>query len=646
MFGKLRLSTRSGFILAIAAALLLAAAASLWYMKQSTRLVNNHPAQKPLEVRSEVSIADTYDVIVAGTDPEGIAAALSAARSGMQVLLVDGKNRELLGGLMTIGWLNTLDFNYSPKQPLLSRILRKPEFLNKGIFQEWYDQIEGSSFDTISAANAFYRMVSSEPGIHLLMNVQSMEPIVERQAAGNAVTGMRLVKSDGTVSDIQAKSVIDATQDGDIAAAAGAPYTIGREDIGDKNARMAATLVFRLSGVTQDVWERMGEHLDTGIDRMSIWGYNEAREYVPSDPSKVKIRGLNIGRQNDETILINAMQLFDIDPLDPESVRQGIEIGRREAPLITAFLKERFEAFKDVEFAGTASELYIRESRHIKGEYRLKLADVMENRDHWDAIAYGSYSIDIQSTSNGQVGTILMSPLQYGVPFRCLVPLEVDGLLVVGRAASFDTLPHGSARVIPLGMATGEAAGAAAKLALERQVTFRELSRSEKLIAELRQRLTEQGMELKMLRFAKPDYMEHKDYKGLLTAASMYLTSGSYSNDAWDLDGSTNVQRFINTMRRVRSMHPDRFPTDPAIAVKGLEKPGQQPLSLPLAAYIISVAAGAADSADEAMQELLRLGWLTEQTLDTIENPDNLTNGDTFMLVRDLAAYYLGIRYD
>lgn len=101
------------------------------------------------------------------------------------------------------------------------------------------------------------------------------------------------------------------------------------------------------------------------------------------------------------------------------------------------------------------------------------MADLMENRDHWDAIAYGSYEVDIQSLDVNNKGSILMVPKQYGVPFRSLVPLNVDGLLVVGRAASFDALPHGSARVIPLGMATGEAAGAAVKLAMERGVTLR-----------------------------------------------------------------------------------------------------------------------------------------------------------------------------
>lgn len=178
-------------------------------------------------------------------------------------------------------------------------------------------------------------------------------------------------------------------------------------------------------------------------------------------------------------------------------------------------------------YAGTASELYIRESRHIYGEYRLTLADVLENRDKWDAIAYGSYDIDIQSINYSDVGTIMLSPMQYGVPFRSLVPLKVDGLLVVGRSASFDTIPHGSARVIPLGMATAEAAGAAASLAISNDITVRELSQSTELISKLRKKLVKQGMDLTYEKFEQPAYMKHKDYKGSGSSQHVY--------DVWKL---------------------------------------------------------------------------------------------------------------
>ncbi|MDO7786895.1 FAD-dependent oxidoreductase, partial [Desulforamulus aquiferis] len=95
-------------------------------------------------------LTDSYQVVVVGGDPEGVAAAVAAARSGMKTLLID--TRPILGGLMTQGWLNSLDMNYGPGRVIL----------NKGIFQEFFDKIEGDSFDVTTAANVFHEMVNKE----------------------------------------------------------------------------------------------------------------------------------------------------------------------------------------------------------------------------------------------------------------------------------------------------------------------------------------------------------------------------------------------------------------------------------------------------------------------------------------------------
>ena len=88
---------------------------------------------------------------------------------------------------------------------------------------------------------------------------------------------------------------------------------------------------------------------------------------------------------------------------------------------------------------------------------------------------------------------------QYPIPFRCIVPQRVDKLLVVGRAASFDSLPHGSARTIPVGMATGEAAGAAVALSIEEDKTFRQIIKNSSLINQLQELLNDQGMVIEPL---------------------------------------------------------------------------------------------------------------------------------------------------
>lgn len=601
------------------------------------RFVQSRQPSQP-EVESTGALKEHYDVIVAGSDPEGVAAALSAARNGLDVLLTDGKDRDRLGGLITLGWLNSFDLNFAPASG--GKAVEKRDFLNKGIFQEWYDQLEGTSIDVVTAAAALNRMVTAEPGIDLLMRTRSMKPLMN----GTDIAGLEIVDESGIARKIESLAVIDATQDADIAALAGVPYTVGREDLGNPEARMAVTLVFKLSGVTDAIWKSFGEREDTGIDKMSAWGFPDAKLYESSAPDKVALRGLNIGRQNDDSILINAMHLFGIDPLDRESLEEGMEIGKKEAPRIAEFLKRNFKELSQLEYAGTAPELYIRESRHIRGEYRLTIADVMENRDFWDAIAYGSYDVDIQRLNRKDTGAILLSPQQYGVPFRALVPLGVDRLLVTGRSASFDSLPHGSARVVPLGMATGQAAGAAAKLAIERGMSFRELSRSKDAVSELRSMLEEAGVDLGYRSFPKPAYMNHKAYKGLLAAVSMNMTIGGYDNNRWDLDGKASPAAFRNMMLRLTLMHPAKFGGNPAKAVK--TSSGNAALNLEQAASALCVMAGAESDKGRATGELLKRGWLKEATVQAVTDQHALTNGEAFMLLRDVLEYYAGVVYE
>ncbi|MEK3883001.1 FAD-dependent oxidoreductase [Paenibacillus sp. PL2-23] len=612
------------------------ASVTLWGWREELPSIA-HSSSQPMVESTGLNPMKHYDVIVAGSDPEGVAAALSAARSGLHVLLVDGKGRDRLGGLITLGWLNSFDLNFAPAAGEGAGSL---ELLNKGIFQEWYDQLEGTSIDVEKAAATLSRMVSEEPGIDVLLGTQSMRPLMD----GKDIMGLAIVDPTGRERRIKSHAVIDATQDADIAAMAGVPYTVGREDLGEPEARMAVTLVFKLGGMTDDIWRSLGKRKDTGMDKMSAWGFPDAKLYESSDPGRVALRGLNIGRQNDGTVLVNAMQLFGVDPLDPKSREQGMELGRKEAPRIVKYLKRHFKELSQLEYAGVAPELYVRESRHMQGEYRLKLADVMENRDFWDAIAYGSYDVDIQRMNREDTGAIMLSPQQYGVPFRTLVPLGVDRLLVVGRSASFDSLPHGSARVVPLGMATGQAAGAAAKLAIERGVSFRSIARSEEAIAELRRRLEAAGVDLEYRNFPAPAYSSHLAYKGLLAAVSMNMTIGGYDNNRWELDRKVTPASYRNLMLRLFLVHPDLFAGNPAQAVNTSR--GASGFSLEQAASALCVMAGAETDQNRATAELLKRGWLKEKTLQAVTDQKAITNGEAFMLIRDILEYYGGVLYE
>ena len=367
-----------------------------------------------------------FDVIIIGGEPEGIAAAVSAARNNQNTLLIDTRDR--LGGLMTIGWLNSIDMNYNPQG----------ELLNKGIFSEFYSQIEGDSFSISAAQKAFDQLVANEKNLKVMLEIENFSPIIDQ----GKIVGME-VEKDGVTASIFAHNFIDATQDADFAYLAGVPFTIGQEDYLGSYRSMASTLVFQVTNVD---WKEIKDYLDndgyehSGANNVSAWGFFEQmKEYKPKDLD-VGIRGLNIGRVDDSTVLINALYVFGVDGLDSNSKQQGIEKAQEELKLIIPFMNKHVPGFKDAILTTVAPELYIRETRHMKGLYRLTIDDVLENRDFDDRIGFGSYPVDIQSFSPTEPGYIVGNPKQYAVPFRSIVPPNLPNLLVVGRSASFDSL--------------------------------------------------------------------------------------------------------------------------------------------------------------------------------------------------------------
>ncbi|REK75624.1 FAD-dependent oxidoreductase [Paenibacillus paeoniae] len=626
-------------ILVIAACVLV-----VWYATRSSSPAQ--PTPKPTSI-TEIPQVETpkeqYDVVVVGTDPEGVTAAVSAARNGLKTLLVDGKDRDILGGLFTLGWLNSLDMNRMPDGK---------DYYNKGLFKEWFDLIEGDSFDITTAANAFHQLVEAEKLIEVRMGVKSIEPLVESVDGTPTVKGVKLKLEDGSELTVNSSAVIDATQDADIAAAAGAEFTFGREDIGDTKLLMAVTPVFKLKNVTPEVWGKIKHRLNndeypgTGANEESAWGYIEMWDYPSTNPERIRSRGFNLGRQNDESMLVNSVQIFGVDPFDPASKEEAYEIARKEIPLMLEHAKKLYPEFATIELGELAPELYIRETRHLVGMYRLNLIDLLEQRTHPDDIAFGSYPVDIQSTSSAKTdrGTVLMAPKLYGVPFGALVPQSVDGLMVVGRSASFDTLPHGSARVVPLGMATGQAAGAAVKIALDEKVTLRQLAADESLVKSLRTLLTEQGVDLEAPKTEPYKFINHPSYEGLKAAASIGIAQGAYAND-FLLDDQSSPKRLVNNMKILGKAHAEAFPYSADAAIKGLNDPADIPLTLEQAAYTIALSLEEGAQKEGALERLKSNGTLLDATLATIKDPDRLTNGDVYMLMKDAISFAAGVIY-
>lgn len=480
-----------------------------------------------------------YDVIVVGSDPEGIAAALSAARNGMKTLLLSKDSTP--GGLYTLGALNFIDVPET----------RDGTLLVGGIYEEFVNAVGGSGFDIVNAANVFNDMLTAEDNLTVRYGAKFQEPVMN----GNTITGVTVLEEGDMLVTYNAPYIIDATQDGDVAAAAGAPYTYAGEDIGERDREMGVTLVFRVSGVNWDsmcryltikrgIGEIFNKSTSMGVSGNTAWGFSdEGYAYEPSDEA-MRLRGFNMAKQDNGDVLVNALLIFDVDPLDEASREEGIARAKAELENIIPYLQDEFWGFGDCELAGTAEDLYVRESRHITCEYNLTIDDVLENRDQDDRIAVTSYPVDVQPTKTQTYGTVVGYPDQYAVGYKSLVPQDVDGLLVVGRAAGYTSLAAGSARIVPTGMACGEAAGVAVAVAKAQSATPRDLVDDDVAIAEIQEKLTAQGAKLDHTQ-THEEVMDHWAYPGVKVLRSLGVLDGGYDNNYY-LDDTITMNRYQN----------------------------------------------------------------------------------------------------
>lgn len=569
----------------------------------------NHAAAEPKETGVD------YDVIVVGGDPEGVCAAVSAARNGLKTLLIE--DDDALGGLMTLGKLNFIDICES----------RDGSILTQGLFMEFYDAVGGTAFDVETAKQFFYDWVNKEPNATLKLNTNFVEPVMD----GSTITGV-VVEEDEKQVTYTASRIIDATVDADVAAAAGAPYTIAGEDIGEKDRHMGVTLVFELSGVN---WEQVVNHLEnddnegTGATDKTAWGYTrEGYAYEPKD-DMMRLRGFNVARQDNGNVLVNALIIFGVDAMSEESKAEGIARAQKELEYIVPYVQQNFVGFENAQLVGTASQLYVRESRHIIGEYQLTIDDVLENRDQWDKVAIVAYPADIQPTAGQTYGTVIGSPDRYAIPFRSLVPLKVENMLVIGRSASYTSLAAGSARVIPVGMAEGEAAGVASAYSLNKQIAFRDMTNDKAAIANVQKQLKKQGAYLDDFEVHE-DFMDHWAYPGVKVIRSLGLLDGGYSND-YRLDevmGKWRLQNMINNAMKK---------TGKDVAVVEVNDP---PTNAEMVAAVAKIAGVTATDYAEQMAELQQLGIMTDEIRSHMSSEtDTPMAAEAIMLVANLYTY-------
>ncbi|MCK6065219.1 MULTISPECIES: FAD-dependent oxidoreductase [Microbacterium] len=442
----------------------------------------------------------SYDVAVIGGGPGGFPAALAAARNGAKTILVE--RTAALGGAAASG-LSILGFLDRSGNKALDGIPQ--EFMDRlaalggapGHF--WcpvHNSISPVSSDLVKIVAV---QMCQEAGVDILFENELIGAEVEDSQL-RAVT----VFGKLTNTRIEARQFIDATGDGDLAYLAGVPFTRGQEGT---EIMQPSTLVFTVAG--HDL-ERLFAFLDEHPEEMGIKedyaeGYDvdflrktrghcfigltdlvrKARE--AGDFSVPRNQFIHIATASEKLLTINTSRVTRIDASDPVELSAGLETGYEQVLEIVNFMRRYVPGFEDVVISQIAPALGIRETRHFLGETRLTMETLYSTETTEKAIAQSAYNVDIHSgTGEGIELSVIEKP--YGIPYNCLVPQGVDGLLLSGRTISVDSTVFASARVMGTCMAVAEAAGTAAAIALGSSSRVRDVN-----VDELRKKLVAEG---------------------------------------------------------------------------------------------------------------------------------------------------------
>lgn len=422
-------------------------------------------------------VAARCDVLVVGGGPAGMAAALGAAWAGADVLLTERFG--FLGGNPTVALVNPLMSWHTQKAPpseidptrLLPQDHGPGEPIVAGALETFVSNLIAAD-GALAPTQATGFTVPFDPEIYKAVAQETMEQAGVRvllHAFANDVwtdedklCGAVFETKSGPLL-IRANVIVDASGDGDLAAKAGARFHIGREEDGRVQPM---TLMFRIADFDREAFAAyVREHPDQWRGVHGLWDLIEkARAAGELDLPREDI--LFFATPHPRELSVNCTRVTGVNGTDVFDLSRAEDEARRQMRQIMRFLKRYVPGFADAYIVQSGTHIGVRETRRIVGEYTLDVEDVLQARKFSDAIARCSYPVDIHNPAGS--GTTLRRLPQgewYEVPLRCLVPKDVDGLLVAGRSISGTHEAHSSYRVTPTAMATGQAAGVCAALA-------------------------------------------------------------------------------------------------------------------------------------------------------------------------------------
>ena len=410
------------------------------------------------EKEKNIPVLGSYDAIVVGSGPSGIGAAVTAGRNGIKVLLIEYSGS--VGGISTSGLMShwTGSVNSNLYEEVLQRAADKNPF-NNGV-----RQIE---IDPELLKNVYYEMLE-EANVEILLYSLVCDVITE----DSTVKGVIVQNKTGR-SAYYAKTVIDCSGDGDAAYYSNAEYFKGREEDG---AMQPATLMFKIGGVDMERAALPGS-FETTVETPQGELQKLASQILPKPAGHVLLYKSTIP----SIVTCNMTNITGIDGTKAEDLTRAELICRSQMKPIVDFLRKYVPGYEKCYIISAASLIGIRETRHFRGVKQISEEDIINARVFDDWVVKDAYfNFDVHNIAGSGLDKTgvqkkFTQSKGYTIPYGCLVPIKVDGLLLSGRNISGTHMAHSNFRAMPICLAIGAAGGAAAALSVKENKKLRDV---------------------------------------------------------------------------------------------------------------------------------------------------------------------------
>ncbi|MHB8064286.1 MAG: FAD-dependent oxidoreductase [Ruminiclostridium sp.] len=439
-----------------------------------------------IEKETKTPVIDSADVVVVGGGPSGLAAAIAAARMGAKTILIERYG--CFGGNITVANVEPLNWY---RQPMTADA--------GGIGMEYDLRMSGIENGT--------SLCNHQPGIGLAYNTELFKKLADEmiEEAGvipylhcygtfpyivddNQVKGI-ITESKSGRNVILAKQVVDCTGDADIAARAGAPYRIG----GKNGELMGVTLCFGVNNVdVEKVKNYMAENPQC-LDSHALTGFLEPFIKAQKNGEWREGYSTRLGyftlTEHGEARGINHASMGGIDASNMRDLTRAEIFLRKHVVDSIWVLRKYMPGFENCILRTYAMSVGVRETRRITSDYSITFSDIVNEAQFEDSI--GIFPVYMDALDVYPKVILPESGACFQIPYRCLVPQNVENLLVAGRSISAEREAIGTVRQMNCCAVTGQAAGIAASLCAKQMVSPRDLD-----IAELQKAIKHQGVRI------------------------------------------------------------------------------------------------------------------------------------------------------